>query len=141
MMVRKLHPDVSLPSRAHPTDAGADLRYYAADRARIAFMPGELKRLPTGLALSIPEGHAGLVVGRSGYSSSGLLVTTGVIDSGYTGEVMVMMQNVSPNVLFIAHGDRIAQLLVTPVITPIFEEVHASEETSRGSGGFGSTGV
>lgn len=138
--MRLLREDAQLPSRAHAGDAGLDL--YAREPATLA--PGERVSVGTGIALEIPPGHAGLVMPRSGLAASNgiaLVNSPGLIDSGYRGEIRVLLLNTDRERRFeIEPGDRIAQLVVTPVVqaTP----VAAAELTagSRGDGGFGSSG-
>jgi dUTP pyrophosphatase len=138
---RRLRERVELPAAAHPGDAGLDLR--AADSAKVA--PGERAIIPTGLAVAIPDGHAGLVLPRSGLASKqGLTLANapGLIDAGYRGEVIVAVVNLDrEHAVTIEAGDRIAQLVVValPSVTPAFvEELPASP---RGEGGFGSSGT
>ncbi|MFN8162039.1 MAG: dUTP diphosphatase [Solirubrobacterales bacterium] len=135
-----LREGARLPTRAHEGDAGLDL--YACEPAHIG--PGERWGVATGLAVEIPEGHAGLVLPRSGLASDhgvGLANAPGLIDSGYRGEVRVLLLNNDPAEVFrVEPGDRIAQLVVVPV-APV--EPTAAPElagTARGEGGFGSTG-
>jgi dUTP diphosphatase len=134
-------PDADLPSAAHPGDAGLDLRS-AID---VEVGPGERTMVPTGVAVAIPEGHAGLVLPRSGLASrQGLTLANapGLIDAGYRGEVTCAVVNLDrERPVKILCGDRIAQLVIVaiPAISPTWvEELPAS---SRGEGGFGSTGV
>src|SRR5688500_325562 len=140
LRVRRLDEDAVLPTRAHEGDAGLDLR--AVERARIA--PGERVGVRTGIAVEIPEGHAGLVLPRSGLAAQHgitLVNAHGLIDSGYRGEVQVLLLNSDRDTAFeIAPGDRIAQLLVTPYAA--VEPVDAAElaTSARGNGGFGSSG-
>jgi len=137
----RLDPDAVLPERAHPGDAGLDLRS-AID---IEVAPGERAMVPTGLAVAIPDGHAGLVLPRSGLASrQGLTLANapGLIDAGYRGEVICAVVNLDPSTpVRIARGDRIAQLMVVavPEITPVL--VDELPPTTRGQGGFGSTGT
>jgi dUTP pyrophosphatase len=129
-----------IPAYAHPGDAGADL---AASEATV-IDPGGRALVGTGLVLAIPEGHAGLVIPRSGLAiRSGVTVLNapGLIDAGYRGEVKVALINHSDEPFTIAPGDRIAQLVVVRVEAVTFEEVDDVETTSRGDGGFGSTGI
>lgn len=138
---KRLDPGMPLPARAHPGDAGLDLRS-AVD---LEVGPGERVLVPTGLAVAIPEGHAGLVLPRSGLASKhGLTMANapGLIDAGYRGEIVCAVVNLDrEHAVRIARGDRIAQLVVVPVA--VLEPVWADElpPTSRGEGGFGSTGV
>lgn len=129
-----------MPTRAHEGDAGLDL--YAAEAATLG--PGERAGVGTGIAVEVPEGHAGLVLPRSGLAARhglALVNAPGLIDSGYRGEVRVLLLNTDPTEAFeIAVGDRIAQLLVTPFAE--IEPVEAEELaiSARGAGGFGSSG-
>ena len=128
------------PEHAHPGDAGADL--YAAEAAVIE--PGERVVVPVGFSMAIPVGYAGLVMPRSGLASRhGITVANapGLIDSGYRGEVKVALINHSREPFSVERGDRIAQLVVVAVATPEFLQVSELEETERGSGGFGSSGL
>ena len=138
---QRLDPGVVLPGRPHVGDAGLDLRS-AVD---VEVAPGERAMVPTGLAVAIPEGHAGLVLPRSGLASKqGLTLANapGLIDAGYRGEVICAVVNLDPSTpVRIARGDRIAQLVVVavPEVTPIM--VDELPPTTRGTGGFGSTGT
>jgi len=138
--VVKLKDEAILPSRAHPGDAGLDL--YACEAAHIG--PGERWGVGTGVAVEIPEGYAGLVLPRSGLAREHgitLVNSPGLIDSGYRGELRVLLLNADPADIFrVEPGDRIAQLVLTPVA--LAEPVAAAElsESSRGEGGFGSSG-
>jgi dUTP pyrophosphatase len=124
----KLKEGAQLPTRAHEGDAGLDL--YACEAAHIG--PGERWSVGTGVGVEIPEGHAGLVLPRSGL---------GLIDSGYRGELRVLLLNTDPAETFrVEPGDRIAQLLLTPIITPEPVEAPTLSESLRGEGGFGSSG-
>ena len=138
--VTKLTEEAILPTRAHPGDAGLDL--YACESAHIG--PGERWSVGTGVGVEIPEGHAGLVLPRSGLARDhgiSLVNAPGLIDSGYRGELRVLLLNTDPAETFrVEAGDRIAQLVLTPIATP--EPVEAAEltESVRGRGGFGSSG-
>ncbi len=138
---KRLDPGMPLPARAHPGDAGLDLRS-AVD---LEVLPGGRALVPTGLAVAIPEGHAGLVLPRSGLASKhGLTMANapGLIDAGYRGEIVCAVVNLDrEHAVRISRGDRIAQLVVVPVAE--LEPVWAEElpPSSRGEGGFGSTGV
>lgn len=138
--VRVLRPEGALPARAHPGDAGLDLA--AAEAAELA--PGARAAVPTGVAVAIPSGHAGLVVPRSGLARRhGVTVANapGLIDSGYRGELMVLLVNLGDAPYRIAPGDRIAQLVVVPVSLATARAVDALPPSDgRGAGGFGSTG-
>jgi dUTP pyrophosphatase len=138
---RKLDPEVALPRRARDGDAGLDL----AANADLVVGPGERAMVATGLAVAVPEGHAGLVLPRSGLASRrGLTLANapGLIDSGYRGEITIAVVNLDPSEkVEIRRGDRIAQLVVVPMglVEPV--EVQELPSSHRGEGGFGSTGV
>lgn len=138
---KRLDPGATLPGRAHPGDAGLDLRAAAA----VVVGPGERAMVPTGLAVAIPDGHAGLVLPRSGLASrQGLTLANapGLIDSGYRGEVICAVVNLDrTEAVEIARGDRIAQLVIVevPDIRPVL--VDELPDSTRGAGGFGSTGA
>ncbi|HKO39565.1 MAG TPA: dUTP diphosphatase [Solirubrobacterales bacterium] len=138
--VMKLKEGATLPARAHEGDAGLDL--YACESAHIG--PGERWGVGTGVGVEIPEGHAGLVLPRSGLARDhgiALVNAPGLIDSGYRGELRVLLLNTDPAETFrIEPGDRIAQLLLTPIVTPEVVEASALTESARGQGGFGSSG-
>lgn len=140
LKVTKLHASAVIPTRGHPGDAGLDL--YSIEKAHIG--PGERWGVGTGIAIEIPEGHAGLVLPRSGLAREhgiSLVNSPGLIDAGYRGEVRVLLLNTDPaETVRIEAGTRIAQLVVTPVALPEPVEVAELSETARGAGGFGSTG-
>jgi dUTP diphosphatase len=138
---QRLHPEAQLPSAHHPGDAGFDL----SSVVEVEIGPGERAMVPTGLAVAIPEGHAGLVLPRSGLASRhGLTLANapGLIDTGYRGEVVVAVVNLDRSTpVRIAKGDRVAQLVIVglPEIKPTWaQELPPSH---RGIGGFGSTGA
>jgi dUTP pyrophosphatase len=137
----RLNDAATLPSRAHDNDAGLDL--YAAESARIE--PGERVSVGTGLAVAIPAGLAGLVLPRSGLAlrhGISLVNAPGLIDPGYRGELRVLLLNTDRAEEFrIAPGDRIAQLLLVPIAFATPQESGELGETTRGAGGFGSTGL
>jgi dUTP pyrophosphatase len=136
----RLDPDLPLPSYAHPGDAGADL--FA--REDVTLQPGERRLVPTGIALALPDGYVGLVHPRSGLAHrSGLSIVNapGTIDAGYRGEVQVCLVNLDQTTpIELRRGDRIAQLVVQRFETATFVEVDALPDSSRGAGGYGSTG-
>jgi dUTP pyrophosphatase len=138
---QRLRPEACAPERANEHDAGWDLR--AAEAATIG--PGERSIVGTGLALAIPEGHAGLVLPRSGLAARhgiALVNAPGLIDAGYRGEVRVLLLNTDRAEPFeIAPGDRIAQLVISEIPETEFAEADSLSETARGTGGFGSSGV
>jgi len=137
---RRLSEEGRPPAQAHPGDAGYDL--HAAERATVA--PGERATVGTGIAVAVPEGHAGLVVPRSGLAARhGISVVNapGLIDAGYRGELRVLLLNTDREHTFeIEPGDRIAQLVLVRVESPEAAEVEELDDTARGLGGFGSTG-
>jgi len=138
--VIKLKENAVVPTRAHPGDAGLDL--YSTEEAHLG--PGERWSVGTGIALEIPEGHAGLVLPRSGLAREhgiALVNAPGLIDSGYRGEVRVLLLNTDPaETVRIEAGARIAQLVLTPVAIAAAVEVAELSESVRGEGGFGSSG-
>ncbi len=140
LRVARLDERALLPTRAHDGDAGLDL--YALDGAVLA--PGERASVPTGIAVEIPPGQAGLVLPRSGLAARhGISVVNapGLIDSGYRGEVRVLLLNTDREQPFeLAAGDRIAQLVLVRVEQPTPVEVESLTDTARGAGGFGSSG-
>ena len=139
--VKKLRPGAQLPTYGTAFSAGADL--YACLEVPVTIAPGETKKIPTGLAMEIPVGFAGLIYARSGLGTKQGLAPAnkvGVVDSDYRGEFMVFLHNHSAETRTVSHGDRVAQLVVTPVYTPGFEETDELTDTARGAGGFGSTG-
>lgn len=141
MRVKKLRENATVPTYGSVEAAGADL--YACLEAEVTIEPGKTVFVPTGLAMEVPKGYAGLIYARSSLGTKRGLAPAnkvGVIDSDYRGEVMVALHNHGMEAQTIAHGERIAQLLVTPVLAPSFELWDDLTDTDRGAGGFGSTG-
>ena len=139
--VKKLNEKAMLPTYGSAQAAGADI--YACLDADVTIAPGETVFIPTGLALEVPIGYAGLIYARSSMGSKRGLAPAnkvGVIDSDYRGEVMVALHNHGSLPQTVRSGERIAQLLVTPVLAPAFMECDDLTDTARGTGGFGSTG-
>lgn len=138
--LRRLDPELPLPTYAHPGDAGADLR--AA--VEVTLRPGERVLVPTGVALAIPEGFVGLVHPRSGLAAKhgiSIVNAPGTVDAGYRGEVLVNLINLDRTEPFTVHrGDRIAQLLVQEVAQADFVEVDSLPDSSRGDTGHGASG-
>lgn len=138
--VARLNENAVLPTRAHEGDAGLDL--YACESAHIG--PGERWSIGTGVAVEIADGHAGLVLPRSGLAKRNgitLVNSPGLIDSGYRGEVRVLLLNTDPAEVFrVAPGDRIAQLVIAPIALAEPVERETLAESVRGEGGFGSSG-
>ena len=137
MDLQQLDFDLPVPGYAHHGDAGLDL--YAACDALVTGLP---VLIPTGVAVAVPDGHVGLVCPRSGLSTFGVTVANspGVVDSGYRGELMVRLTTTSSTPYPVYRGDRIAQLLIVPVLRPAVTVVDRLDNTERGTGGFGSTG-
>jgi dUTP pyrophosphatase len=140
LKVARLKAEASVPRRAHEGDAGLDL--YACEAAHIG--PGERWSVGTGVGVEIPAGHAGLVLPRSGLAREhgiALVNAPGLIDSGYRGELRVLLLNTDPAETFrVEAGDRIAQLVITPIAESEPVEVDSLTESARGDGGFGSSG-
>ena len=141
LRVQRLDPAAQLPVRAHADDAGYDL--HALEPASLA--PGERATIRTGIAIELPPGHAGLVLPRSGLAARhGIAIVNapGLIDAGYRGELKVLLLNTDRSAPFeVAPGDRIAQLVIVAVAAPDVVEVDDLAATTRGAGGFGSSGV
>ena len=139
--VKKLKENASLPTYETGAAVGADLR--ACLDSAVCIEPGQTCFIPTGLAMEIPVGCAGLIYARSGLSCKNGLAPAnkvGVVDSDYRGEIMVALHNHGVQEQTVKPGDRIAQLLISPVFTPGFYEVSELSDTQRADGGFGSTG-
>jgi dUTP pyrophosphatase len=139
--------DRSLPLPAYRTEgaAGADLCAHLRPESRargLTLRPGERAAVPTGLRMAIPEGFEGQVRARSSLARRGLMLPNapGTIDADYRGEVLVLLLNAGDEAVTLAHGERIAQLVVAPVARARFEFAETLDETARGAGGFGSTG-
>ena len=140
--IKKLKANAALPVYSSAAAAGADLR--ACLEEDVIIRPGKTEMISTGLAMEVPEGYAGLIYARSGLASKRGLAPAnkvGVIDSDYRGEIMVALHNHSEEAAVISDGERIAQLIITPYLTAEFTEKEVLEETERGFGGFGSTGI
>ena len=139
--VKKLNPAATLPTYGSDYAAGADL--YVCLDAPVTINPGETVMLHTGLAMEIPKGYAGLIYPRSGMASKRGLAPAnkvGVVDPDYRGEFMVAMHNHSLTPQTVEPGERIAQLVITPFLSAVYEETEELSDTVRGDGGFGSTG-
>lgn len=139
--VKKLRPGAKLPTFGSQQAAGADL--YACLEEPVDILPGQTKFIPTGLAMEIPVGYAGLIYARSGLACKQDLAPAnkvGVVDSDYRGEFMIALHNHGSIARTVNHGDRVAQLVVTPVLIPQYIEAEELTDTDRGVGGFGSTG-
>lgn len=140
VLVQRLDPGLPMPAREHPGDAGLDLR----SRLDVRLEPGGRNLVPTGIAIALPSGFAAFVHPRSGMAlrhGVTVLNAPGTIDAGYRGEISIILVNHDRFEAFdIARGDRIAQLIVSPVVTAAMVEVSDLPGSHRGSGGFGSTG-
>lgn len=140
--VKKLRRGAALPTFGSKEAAGADL--YACLEAPVVIKPGKTAFIPTGLAMELPVGYVGLVYARSGLACKRGLAPAnkvGVIDSDYRGEFVVALYNQGEAPQTICHGERIAQLVVTPILMPEYVEADSLSDTGRGTGGFGSTGT
>jgi dUTP diphosphatase len=140
LRVMRLSDEAQLPQRAHEGDAGLDL--CALEAAHLG--PGERWSVGTGIAIEVPDGHAGFVLPRSGLAREhgiALVNSPGLIDAGYRGELRVLLLNTDPAETFrVEPGDRIAQLVLVPIAIATPVEVEALTESMRGEGGFGSSG-
>ena len=139
--VKKLKEKAILPTYGSAQAAGADL--YACLDADLTIAPGETAFVPTGLAMELPAGYVGLIYARSGLACKRDLAPAnkvGVIDSDYRGEFIVALHNHGKNPQTISHGERVAQLVITPVLNVAFMEAEELSDTQRAAGGFGSTG-
>lgn len=141
LKLKLLDPDIPTPHYQHEGDAGLDL----SSRVDVTLEPGERATVPTGITVAIPAGYAGFVLPRSGLAARhgiALVNSPGLIDAGYRGEVAIVMINTDRHEAFhIKRGDRIAQLVLQQVVEATTVEVEELDETSRGFGGFGSTGT
>lgn len=140
--VKKLRSGAKMPTFGSEEAAGADL--YACLDEEVTVAPGQTVFIPTGLAMALPKGYVGLVYARSGLACKQDLAPAnkvGVIDSDYRGEFMIALHNHGKETRTVHHGDRVAQLVITPVLRPLYREEDSLDETARGTGGFGSTGT
>jgi dUTP pyrophosphatase len=138
--LKRLDPDLPVPRHAHPGDGGVDL--YAGEAVRLG--PGERAVVPTGIAVAIPDGYAGLVTPRSGLAARygiGVVNGPGLVDGGYRGEIKVILVNHGAEPVELDRGERIAQLVVIPVAVQEYLVVDELPPSRRGDGGFGSTGT
>ena len=137
LKVKKFYTDAQIPTRGSAMAAGYDLYSYE-DRV---LAPGDCILVDTGVGITVPPGTYGRVAPRSGVSKHKILINAGICDEDYTGIVKVMMQNIGTDLFVIKKGDRIAQLVLEKIVTPEVEVVEELTPTTRGAGGFGSTGV
>lgn len=139
--VKILRTGAKLPSYGSGEAAGADL--YACLDSETVIQSGQTAFIPTGIALEVPKGCAGLIYARSGMACKRGLAPAnkvGVVDSDYRGEIVVVLHNHSKDAQTVAPGERIAQMVITPVLTPTYTQCEELSDTDRGEGGFGSTG-
>lgn len=139
--VKILREGAKIPTYGSIEAAGADL--YACLEEDVVIQPGKTAFVPTGIAMEVPMGCAGLIYARSGLACKRGLAPAnkvGVIDSDYRGEIMVALHNHGLEPQTVAHGERVAQMIITPVLTPVYEAAEELSDTDRGQGGFGSTG-
>ena len=137
LRVHRISENAKLPTYGHPGDAGLDLFSSVEHRLEA----GEVFPVPTGIKIAVPEGFVGLVWDKSGISLKGAHRLAGVIDSGYRGEVKVVLFNLGRGPFSISRGMKVAQLLIQPVVTVRVEDTEDLDDTSRGENGFGSTGL
>ena len=138
VQVKRMDARAVLPVRAHADDAGMDLHCLEG----VTIPAGEGLKLRTGIALAIPKGFVGMVADRSSMAARGLKTAGGIIDAGYRGEIHIVIRNLTEQSVEFQAGERIAQLLILPIVTPALEAVEefSDPSTTRGAGGFGSTG-
>ena len=139
--IKKLNENAKIPTYGTEYSAGADL--YALADSQVTVGGGETVLMHTGIAMEIPEGYVGLVFARSGLATKKNLAPAnkvGVIDADYRGEIMVALHNHSGETRTVAKGDRIAQMVIAPYLKVEYDEVEDLTDTTRGAGGFGSTG-
>ena len=139
--VKILREGARLPAYGSAEAAGADL--YACLESPVVVEPGKTVFIPTGIALEVPRGCAGLIYARSGLACKRGLAPAnkvGVVDSDYRGEILVALYNHGDVSQTLEHGERIAQFVITPVLTPVYETAEELSDTARNTGGFGSTG-
>jgi dUTP pyrophosphatase len=136
LKVKKIHKDAKLPSYGHVGDAGLDL----FSVVECVLKGGEARAISTGIQVAIPDGYVGLIWDKSGISLKNIHRLAGVVDSGYRGEIKVVMTNLSAEAFSIEKGMKIAQMLIQPISKVKVVDSEELEDTSRGENGFGSTG-
>lgn len=144
ILVKKLHDDSQIPIFGSEFAAGADLYAYINGTGHVAINPGQIVKIGTGIAAAIPPGYWGGIYARSGLAvKNGLRPANcvGVDDADYRGEIIVALYNDSDQQQIVYHGDRVAQLVITPVPKVTYEVADSLDDTDRGDGGFGHTGV
>lgn len=153
LRIKKTHPSAIIPTRKKPGDSGLDLHAFIPE-GYVWIQPGRQERIMTGIAIELPSpkrrfgplgeywiGYEAQVRPRSGLAANGILCSLGTVDNGYRGEIGVTLYNHSWDNFRVKNGDRIAQLVICPVVYPELVEVEELSETERGGDGFGSTGV
>lgn len=136
--IQKIHPDAIVPKYAHDGDAGMDLH----SSENYILKQGDKVLVSTGICMAIPKGYVGLIWDRSGLAAKNSIhVLAGVVDSGYRGEVCVVLKNLSNEEFKVTKNMRIAQMLIQPVVSVVIEESDSLDKTNRDKNGFGSTGT
>ncbi len=136
--IKKINDQAKIPEYAHPGDAGMDI--FSVEE--ITLKPGERHAVATGIAMQIPDGYVGLVWDKSGRAiKEGITTMAGVVDSGYRGEVKIVLINLSQEPVQVEKHQKIAQMLIQPIQSATVSEVEELDDTARGEGGFGSTGL
>ncbi len=135
--IKRLDSSAKLPTYANPGDAGMDI-YSNTD---LFLMPHHRTLVPTGIAIAVPKKYVALVWDKSGLATKGIKTMAGVIDSGYRGEIKIALLNVSSKPYEIKKGEKVAQILIQPIVCGIIEEVKDLDKTERGKKGFGSSGL
>lgn len=142
MKVKKLHQYAITPTKANPGDAGFDLYFQnIPDLTALYIRPHSTVKIDTGISIELPSGTYGLIADRSSMGSKGIKVMGGVIDNGYRGNIIVCLCNLTPNDITVSPGDKIAQLLILPLLETTIEETDDLSRTERGDKGFGSSGI
>ena len=135
--IKKLHPDAIIPKFANKSDAGMD--FFSVED--LVILPNHRVLVKTGISMELPKGYVALVYDKSGVAKDGLTKIGGVIDAGYRGEYIIMLHNISSKPYKIEKGQKIAQILIQPIIQPKIEVVEELSGSERGEGGFGSSGL
>jgi dUTP pyrophosphatase len=134
---KKFHPDAIVPSYAHHNDAGCDLCTPVA----ITAVSRQITKIPLGLGIALPDGYMFMIYDKSGLASRGLQVVGGIVDAGYRGEIAVLLYNTTDADIAFESGNKVAQGIIVPVVQADFTQIDEFSETTRGAGGFGSTGA
>lgn len=134
---KKFHPDAVVPVYAHDNDAGCDL----CTPVTVTAASHQVTKIPVGLGIELPNGYMFMLYDKSGLASRGLQVVGGIVDAGYRGEIAVLLYNATDTDIVFETGNKVAQGIIVPVLQAGFTEVYEFSETTRGAGGFGSTGA